>query len=246
MTSSAKDFAMYKPAVFAIVLATSAAATAQTPGSPFHRIEVILNGSSCSDVPDEIYIVINAGEGHEYTLTKAGKNTWAGDVGTWLPESFGIARWGAKNAAGGVTECLPGHGFERTNVLRFTFGRCYRGQEVTFTTAPRALPSRYVREQEPCKETVRFRGSETARFVGFDAEDVRLQFGSTDRGRGLLVNTLVEKKRFVVTRPWVVQALAAQHNRGDGARSNLSPNALDLDDKNLAAIGFESVTIGVH
>lgn len=237
---------MYKPAVFAIVFATSAAAIAQTPGSPFHRVEVVLNGSSCSDVPDEIFIVINAGEGHEYALTKAGKNIWAGDAGTWLPESFGIARWGAKNAAGGVTECLPGQGLRRTNILRFTFGRCYRGQEVTFTTVPGTLTSQYVREQEPCKETVRFRGSETARFVGFNAEDVRLQFGPPDRRRGLLVNALVEKKKLVVTRDWVVHALAAQRNRGDGAHSNLSSNAIDLDDKKFAAIDFKSLTIGVR
>lgn len=237
---------MYKPIVFAIVLATSVAATAQTPGSPFHRIEVIVNGSSCGDIPDEIFIVINAGEGHEYTLTKAGKNTWAGDVGTWLPKSFGIARWEAKNAAGRVTECLSGQGLERTNILRFTFGRCYRGQEVTFTTVPGTLTSRYVREQEPCKETVRFRGSETARFVGFNAEDVRLQFGPPDARRGLLVNALVEKKKLVVRRDWVVHALAAQRNRGDGAQSNLASNAIDLDDKKFAAIDFKSVTIGVR
>jgi hypothetical protein len=44
----------------------------------------------------------------------------------------------------------------------------------------------------------------------------------------------------------VVQALAAQRNDGDGARSNLAPNAIDIDEKHFAAIDFKSVTIGVH
>lgn len=244
---------MSKRAAFAIVLTLSAAAPIlgqkPEPESPFNTVEVVLNGSSCRDVPEQVFIVMDTRDRNEFTLDKIGKNLWANDLGVWFSQHFGSVLWKASETVRKRTECRPGQGSERTNVLRFTFFRCAAAQDITFDTAPDTLASRSVREEGPCKDPRPFQGSETLRFVAFELEEVRLQFGPPDRRRGLLVNGIVKSKKknhFVVTRDWVQFALNRQRNHGDGAQSNVSSNAIDLDLETLAAIKFKSVTIGVR
>jgi hypothetical protein len=236
-------------AVVVLAVLTAASARGQSSKYPYHRIEVLLNGSTCTNVPEDIFVVVYSEKVSELTLAKAGKNVWAADLDVWLPDSFGSVHWPDEKRGSKLTECLPGDGRERTNLLRFAFPRCYQAQQITFETAPDTLASRYVREQGVCKQNVDFTGSETADFVGLKIEQLRLQFGPPDRRRGLLVNAVVRSKKrdkFVVTRDWVAHALSAQRDEGDGAGSNLAPNAIDLDLQNLNAIRFKSVTVEMH
>jgi hypothetical protein len=233
----------------ALTVLTAASTRGQSPKYPYHRIEVLLNSSTCTNVPEDIYVVVNAEKVSEFPLAKAGKNLWAADLDVWLPDSFASVRWADEKRGSKRTECLPGDGRERTNLLRFAFPRCYQAQQITFETAPYTLASRYVRGQGVCKQNVDFTGSETADFVGLKIEELRLKFGPPDRRRGLLVNAVIRIKKqnkFVVTLDWVAHALSAQRDTGDGAGSNLSPNAIDVDLQNLEAIRFKSVTVEVH
>jgi hypothetical protein len=231
--------------------ALSAASTFGQPAEfPYQRIEVVLNGASCDRVPDKIFVVLDAGDRTEFPLWKIGKNKWAADPGPWLPKALGSVRWDGEGTGGKRTECLKDiGGTERTNILRFTFSRCYEARAVTFDTDPGRISSRYVRELGPCREPVNFNGSETAHAVGFNIEDLRLQFGPPSKLRGLLVNAVAKskkKKEFVVTRDWVAHALSKQRGEGEGAKSTNASNAIDLDLKNLDAIHFKSVTVGLR
>jgi len=218
---------------------------------PFHRIEVVLNGSDCDPVPNRIFIVINAGGGKEYGLDKVGKNVWAvNDTGTWLPLTLGSVRWNGKH-----TECRPPlNALVRASTLRFSFSNCSATQDVEFATIPRSLESKYVRKQKSCIEEVLFNGSKTARFVGMDIEDLRLQLVPQphDTAGGLSINKLLDLEEanasleFRLTLEKVSHQLRVQRLHGDGAPPSLSSNAGALDVKKLEAANFKSVTIKVH
>ena len=253
MTKHHRPLLFYFYAAVAYVTFAVAPAFAQSTAFPYHRIEVTLSGAGCGHAPQEISVVISAGEGKEFTLTRIpGTSQWAVDPGVWLPDSLASARWTVNGAGGKRTQCSKGEGRLRTNILRFSFSRCYVAQDVTFETDPGRTPSRFVRDLGPCKEALEFNGSETAEGVGFDVEDLRLQFGRQARkkeSRGLLVNPVVvnaKSNKLVLTRDKVAHLLSTQRAKGDGAPSNLASTAIDLDIENLKAIPLNSVKIGVR
>jgi len=235
---------------FATYTLLCAAAFAQNE-FPFRRIEVVLNGPSCNPVPDQIFIVINSGDGDgvQFTLDKVGKNRWAVDDTDWLPWTPGSVRWKGKH-----TDCLNPHGEEeRTNILRFSFSRCFPTRDIEFTTDPGDVESKYVRKQESCIEAMTFTDSETAQYVGLK-EQLRLKLAPQpkDQTGGLWVNKLLHLEKanahptLFLTLNKVSQLLAQQRLDGDGARVSLSSNALDLDVAELKKARFKSVTIKVH
>jgi len=236
-------------AAAASALLCAAAVQGAPPAYRFHKIEVVLNGSTCDPVPDRIYIVINSGDdGKEFTLKRVG-DVWAVDAKIWLPRTPGSVRWNGKH-----TGCLPPvDALERTNLLRFSFSHCDRTRDIEFKTDPGDVESKYVRKQESCIEAVTFTDSETAPFVGLK-EQLRLQLvpQPKDKAGGLWVNKLLDLEEanasleFRLTLDKVRHQLAVQRLHGDGAPPSLSSNAGALDVKKLEAANFKSVTIKVH
>src|SRR4051812_21959635 len=91
----------------ACVLISFASARGQSPQFPYDRIEVVLDGISCSHAPRTIYAVVDTGDRKEHSLTKVGDRLWAAKIDAWLPDRPASVRWAEGDAGAMRTECLP-------------------------------------------------------------------------------------------------------------------------------------------
>lgn len=245
---------------FILCFAFAAAAYSQ------ERVEIDI-AKPCARVPDEIIVVMNGEEDAESTFpaTRTADCHWSG----MALHQIDLSRDRFSLRLGpnvGRTDCHKANNRDGM-IARLEFPCCYpppvRQVDVTVSADDdvgyymRVVPKKKSDPRSvPCTESALFEeGTATIFDVQFAQEALRLQLTDKDRTvfrPGLLVDDGAVLRNAAAGGEWeisqaeLVRALTSQRAQGKAAAApNLSSIAIDVDVKNLNAVGLQSVNVKV-
>jgi hypothetical protein len=247
----ANDAKKQSPLIAAFCALLATLALGAEPTNPARRIQIeFVDSCTAGPRPTDINLMIGN------TTHNVEGSGWIWTTVQRIPsDAHASVKWVTKN--GWMrSECQTATP-ESGDPLKFTFRNCNPGETYIINVSPPEVTSGWVMRNllignRPCPESTSLQSLQTLVAIPLAAEELRLQFGSKEpaSGTSLLVNSIVRRakkeRNFSLTVNKTVLEISVQRAHGGRARASTSPNAMDLDIKNLAFAGLEEITIKVQ